>query len=61
MSILQKVLKKHQPKNKQELELLLVQEWNKIELSLLKKLVDSIPSRLYECINMKSYPTKCEM
>ncbi len=58
MSILRKVLKKYQPKNKQELELLLVQEWNTIELSLLEKLVDSISSRLYECIKMKDYPTK---
>ena len=41
-----------------QLELLLIQEWNKIELSVLEKLVDSVPSRLYECIKMKGYPTK---
>ena len=41
-----------------ERELLLIQEWNKIELSVLEKLVDSVPSRLYEFIKMKGYPTK---
>ena len=41
-----------------QLELLLIQEWNKIELPVLEKLVDSVPSRLYECIKMKDYPTK---
>ena len=40
-----------------ELELLLIQ-WNKIELSVLEKLVDSVPIRLYECIKIKGYPTK---
>ena len=41
-----------------QLEHLLIQEWNKIELPVLEKLVDSVPSRLYECIKMKGYPTK---
>ena len=41
-----------------QLELLLIQEWNKIELPVLEKLVDSVPSRWYECIKMKGYPTK---
>ena len=41
-----------------EVELLLIQEWNKIELLVFVKLVDSVPSRLYECIRMKSYSTK---
>ena len=50
--------KKHQPKNLQELELQLTQEWNNIELSVLEKLVDSVPSRLYECVKMKGYQTK---
>ena len=45
--------KKHQPKNMTELELLLIQEWNKIELTVLEKLVDSVPSRLYECKKWK--------
>ena len=37
---------------------LLIQEWNKTELPVLEKLVDSVPSRLYGCIKMKDYPTK---
>ena len=55
---LERRVKKHQPKNTTELELLLIQEWNKIELFVLEKLVDSVPIRLYECIKMKDYPTK---
>ena len=55
---LERRVKKHQPKNITQLELLLIQEWNKIELSVLEKLVVSVPSRLYECIKMKGYPTK---
>ena len=33
-------------------------EWTKIELSVLPKLVDSVPSRLYQCVRAKGYPTK---
>ena len=55
---LERRIKKHQPKNMTELQLLLIQEWNKIELPVLDKLVDSVPSRLYECIKMKGYPTE---
>ena len=55
---LERKVKKHQPKNLQELELQLTQEWNNIELSTLEKLVDSVASRLYEGVKMKGYPTK---
>ena len=55
---LERGVKEHQPKNIIELELLLIQEWNKIELFVLEKLVDSVPNQLYECIKMKGYPTK---
>ena len=55
---LERRVKKHQPKNIPQLEPLLIQEWNKIELPVLEKLVDSVPSRLYECIKLKGYPTK---
>ena len=51
-------VKKHQPKSKTELELLLIPEWNKIELPALAKLVDSVHSRLYESIKTKGYPIK---
>ena len=56
---LERKVKKHQPKNLQELEVQLTQEWNNIELSVLEKLVDSVASRLYERVKMKGYPTKC--
>lgn len=56
--VLEDRLKKHHPKNKTELALHLVEEWNKIELSVLTKLVSSVPSRLNECIKMKGYPTR---
>ena len=55
---LERRVKKHQWENLQELELQLTQEWNNIELSVLEKLVDSVPSRLYMCVKMKGYPTK---
>ena len=51
-------MKKHQPKNLEEVEVQLRQEWNNNELSVLEKLVDSVASRLYECVKMKCYPTK---
>ena len=35
-----------------------MEEWNKTEISVLEKLVDSASSRLYECIRVKDYPTK---
>ena len=35
-----------------------MQEWNIIESPILEELVDSVSSRLYECIKMKDYPTK---
>ena len=53
---LERRVKKHQPKNVTQLELLLIQEWNKIELPVLEKLVDSVSSRLYKYIKMKGYP-----
>ena len=55
---LERRLKERQPKNRQELRNLLFKEWNKTEISVLEKLVDSVPSRLYECILVKSCPTK---
>ena len=42
------VKKRHSQKNKIELSLHLMEEWNKIELSVLEKLVDSVLSRLNE-------------
>ena len=55
---LERKLKKHQSKNKQGLEALLKQEWQEIELPVIQKLVDSVPSRLIQCIKMKGYATR---
>ena len=52
---LERRVKKHQPKNVEELEVQLTQEWNNTELSVL---VDSVLSRLYECVKMKGYASK---
>ena len=51
-------LERRVKKHLEELDLQLTQEWNNIELSVLEKLVDSVPSLLYECVKMKGYPTK---
>lgn len=51
-------VKKRPSRNKEELALYLVQECNKIELSVLKKFVDSVPSRLNTCLEMKGYATR---
>ena len=56
--VLEDRVKKHHPKNKEELALLLMEEWDKIELPVLVKLVGSVPSRLNEYIKMKGYPTR---
>ena len=55
---LERKLKKRQPIKRQELGNLLIEERNEIEISVLEKLVDSVPSGLYECILIKGYPTK---
>ena len=51
-------LERRVKKHLEEVELQLTQEWNNIKLSVLEKLVDSVASRLYECVKMKGYPTK---
>ena len=55
---LRRRLQKRQSKTRQELGNLLMEEWNKTETSVLEKLADSVSSRLYECIRVKSYSTK---
>jgi len=56
--ILEERMKKHQPKNKEELGRYLIDEWQKIDPSVLATLVDSVPNRLNECIKMKGYSTR---
>ena len=55
---LERRMKKHQPKNKEELKTILHQEWIGIGKEVTEKLVDSVPNRLYECVQMKGYPTR---
>ena len=56
--VLEDRVKKHHTKNKEELALLLMEEWDKIELPVLVKLAGSVSSRLNKCIKMKGYPTR---
>ena len=51
-------LKKKQPKSQNELKESLIEVWHGIELTTLKKLVDSVPNRLNEVIRIKGYPTR---
>jgi len=55
---LERRMKKHHPKNKEELKTALQQEWYGIGTDVTAKLVDSVPNRLYECVRMKGYPTR---
>ena len=51
-------MKKEQPKNQRELKECLLKVWQSIEITVLKKLVDSVPNRLNEVIRMKGFPTR---
>ena len=51
-------MKKEQSKNEKDLKECLTRVWKGIEITILKNLVDSIPSRSNEVIRMKGYPTK---
>ena len=55
---LERRMKKHQPRNKDELKQALLLEWNGIGLDVTEKLVDSVPNRLFECSRMNGYPTR---
>ena len=55
---LERRMKKHHPKNKEELKEILLKEWNNIGTDVTEKLVDSVPNRLYECVRMRGYPTR---
>ena len=51
-------MKKESPKNERELKEAVLRVWQGIGSDVTKKLVDSIPNRLYEVIRMKGFPTK---
>lgn len=54
-------MKKHQPKNKDELKWYLLHGWIGIDADITEKLVDSVPNRLYNCSKMKGYPTRYQL
>jgi hypothetical protein len=58
MDELERRVEKYQLENIKELELLSIQEENKIESPVLEKVVDLVPSRLCECMKMKRDPIK---
>ena len=45
-------MKKHHPKNKEELKEIILKVWNNIGTDVTEKLVDSVPNRLYECVDI---------
>ncbi|CAF1457733.1 unnamed protein product [Rotaria sordida] len=55
---LERRMKKHQLKNENELRDILQAEWEGIGQNITNKLVESVPSRLYECLRMKGHPTR---
>ena len=57
-SILESKLKDRKPCNKDELFLTLLNGWNSLEVTLLTKLVESMPHRCQAVIDAKGYATK---
>ena len=51
-------MKKTSPRNVAELKECLMRMWKSIESQVCKKLVDSVPNRLHEVLQMKEYPTR---
>ena len=51
-------MKKHQLKNEDQLRRMLQTEWDGISQDVTKKLVESVPNRLYQCYRMKGCPTR---
>lgn len=55
---LERRVRKHAINNKNELKEKLQEEWNKIQFSVTKKLVESMQNRLRAVIKSKGNPTK---
>ena len=51
-------MRKEKAQNEFELKQALLKVWYTIGNDVTKKLVDSVPSRLYEVIRMNGYPTR---
>ena len=54
----ERLMKKQQPKNEDQLWRILQAEWEDIGQNVTKKLVESVPNHLYECYRMKEPPTR---
>ena len=57
-SILDKVMKERKPNTKDELFKILKKGWEALKEGLLQRLVESMPKRCKEVINMRGYPIK---
>ena len=57
-SILDKQCRDRRPGNENELFQILEEKWKSLDISLLTKLVDSMPKRCQAVIDSKGYPTK---
>lgn len=55
---LKRRLRKRKITKKEELKMAIIEEWQNIEPSFCKKLVESVPRRLEAIINSKGYSTK---
>ena len=55
---IERSLKKKRPRNQSEFKACLMEVLEEIELSVLKKSVDSIPNRLNEVIRVNGYPIR---
>ncbi|GBM39458.1 Transposable element Tcb1 transposase [Araneus ventricosus] len=55
---LEKRTRKHDISSKEQLKAILTEEWNKIEHSYPKTLVESLPKRIKSVISAKVYPIK---
>ena len=51
-------MKKHQPKNEDQLRRILQAEWESMGQDVTKKLVELDPNRSYECYRIKERPTR---
>ena len=51
-------MKKHQPKNEDQLRRILQAEWESMSQDVTKKLVESDPNRSYQCYRLKEHPTR---
>jgi transposase len=57
-AIMKQRLNKKRPKSLEELDQVIQQIWESIEIDILRKLYESMPSRVRKCIKAKGHPIK---